>query len=174
MMTPNGTKTSTMTNQERLQKHLDDPEFQERFWSNVQIGDPDQCWLWIGSNVDGDGYGRVGPIAASRISKSLTTGIAFSREVHVLHSCDNRLCCNPHHLFLGNQFINVMDAVSKGRNNGARGSQNRKAKFTEDQVEAIRVIQKDVGVTYKMIGMQFGITGEQASNIMRGKAWKSL
>jgi hypothetical protein len=33
----------------------------------------------------------------------------------VLHECDNRLCINPEHLWLGTQMENVKDMIDKGR-----------------------------------------------------------
>ena len=29
--------------------------------------------------------------------------------------CDVPLCCNPHHLFIGDQRINMQDRYAKGR-----------------------------------------------------------
>lgn len=34
----------------------------------------------------------------------------------VLHSCDNRRCINPKHLFLGTEKDNTQDMMAKGRN----------------------------------------------------------
>jgi DNA invertase Pin-like site-specific DNA recombinase len=38
----------------------------------------------------------------------------------VLHRCDVRACCNPHHLFIGTQQDNIRDAAEKGRLSGSR------------------------------------------------------
>jgi hypothetical protein len=34
---------------------------------------------------------------------------------HILHHCDNVLCVNPDHLFLGDQATNMRDKALKGR-----------------------------------------------------------
>ena len=35
--------------------------------------------------------------------------------LNVLHVCDNALCCNPNHLYLGTQIDNIKDRDMKGR-----------------------------------------------------------
>lgn len=38
-----------------------------------------------------------------------------TKNLQVLHECDNPICCNPSHLFLGTQKDNIQDMIKKGR-----------------------------------------------------------
>lgn len=90
-----------------------------RFWSKVKK--TETCWLWIAAtNIGGYGFFSVGGrrsgrmVAAHRISYELTYG-TFNEELFVLHKCDNPPCVRPEHLFLGDNYDNVLDAIKKGR-----------------------------------------------------------
>ena len=88
-----------------------------RFWSKVDIKGPEDCWLWTRA-VGADGYGVCGfegkILRAHRLAFKLTKNINLEK-FHVLHKCDNRICCNPNHLFLGTNLDNVKDKISKAR-----------------------------------------------------------
>jgi hypothetical protein len=75
------------------------------------------CWLWLGAVIP-DGYGSTKvdnkAILAHRRSWVIHRG-PIPPDAHVLHRCDNRLCVNPDHLFLGDNLINVADKMAKGR-----------------------------------------------------------
>lgn len=99
----------------------------DAFWQHLTVGDPNKCWEWQG-HITSKGYGvlrhrATSPlqIRAHRVSYEFHHG-PIPEGMNVLHKCDNRRCCNPHHLFLGTQPDNVADMVAKGRHsNGARG-----------------------------------------------------
>ncbi|MGP4691601.1 HNH endonuclease [Agrobacterium cavarae] len=87
---------------------------------------------------------------------------------HVLHTCDNRLCVNPAHLFLGDQSANMDDKVAKGRQD--RGEKHGMAKLTEDQAIAIKFDAR----LYREIAETYSVSIMTVSDIKRGRSWKHL
>ncbi len=91
----------------------------DRFWSRVdKSGGPDACWLWT-AGTHTRGYGRIRwggkAQSAHRISWTLANG-PIGADLCVRHKCDNPLCCNPSHFFLGTNDDNMQDKRAKGRN----------------------------------------------------------
>jgi hypothetical protein len=79
----------------------------------------DECWEWDGAIFKGSGYGQFGSVksgvfTAHRYSYQLFKG-QIPDGMFVCHSCDNRKCFNPSHLWLGTPKDNVQDMVKKGR-----------------------------------------------------------
>lgn len=100
----------------------------ERFWSRVNIKEPDYCWLWQASRgrqdtpcIDRLGYGQLNVYLYGRLFRGahrIAFALFYERdpgEFQVCHTCDNPPCCNPHHLFLGTRSDNMQDMVIKGR-----------------------------------------------------------
>lgn len=84
-----------------------------RFW--VKVRQTDYCWIWVGAQ-NKDGYGQfrfTNETLAHRISFQLING-NISKKKLVCHSCDNRSCVNPSHLYVGTQFNNMFDKQIKG------------------------------------------------------------
>ena len=66
------------------------------------------------------GYGKTTKhTLAHRAVWELVNGL-IPRDVMVLHQCDNKLCINPGHLFLGSQLDNMRDMCYKKRDKNGK------------------------------------------------------
>ena len=141
---------------------------------------PNSCWNWVGclrDNNQPQGYGQIqykgDPIGPHRIAWMEVNG-DIPDGLFVLHSCDNRLCCNPLHLFLGTQKDNIEDAVSKDRMYKPKGELNHECKITSEEVLEIRELVKDGKLRYKEIAAKFGIHSNHVGAIARREKWKHI
>jgi hypothetical protein len=86
------------------------------FMLKVRVGPG--CWEWQGTRMH-NGYGQVGRgkpfgrLPAHRWAFYLAHG--RMPEGDACHSCDNRLCVRPSHIFEGTRSDNMRDAARKGR-----------------------------------------------------------
>jgi hypothetical protein len=145
-----------------------------RFWEKVRVAGPDECWEWqAGQYRCGYGCLRVDSkrsmVGAHRVSWLLHFGPIPDR-VKVCHHCDNRLCVNPAHLFLGTQADNVRDMVEKQRGPDRHGERNGRAKLTAGDVRFIRS-SADSGV---QLARRFGVTRTQISAIRKRQTWRHI
>ena len=143
------------------------------FWNKAQKGDANECWPWL-NFIDRGGYGVVRHLGrimkAHRVAFLLANG--FLPEA-VCHTCDNRRCCNPAHLFAGTKTLNNADRHQKGRSRGPKGEYHPAHKLmTSDVVEIRRMIMQGMG--NQEIAQKFNVNHTTISDVRRGKTWRSV
>ncbi len=131
---------------------------------------PGGCWEWRRFTIDGYGQVKVNNknMAAHRYSFLISKG-PIKKNWLVCHTCDNRKCIRPSHLFQGTCQDNMDDMKRKGRSPNNKFESNPKAKLTMADVKSIR----DIGHSkpYKITAKTFGVTPEMISMIVRYKHW---
>lgn len=169
-----------------------------RFWSQADVKGPNECWIWKGpTNPSRGSYGRFwihrAEFRAPRIAYAIWNALDPG-TLHVCHSCDNPLCVNPHHLWLGTARDNLRDCIEKGRTatgdrNGSRlhpdrcsrgakhsaavmgkiqrGARHYAARLTDDQILDIRRRYEAGGITQEELGKEYGYTQSGIRQIVR-------
>jgi len=142
-------------------------------WPRVAVGAPDACWPWTGPHRNGYGYVNLTIdrrrvfLRAHRLAWTLTHG-AIPDGADVLHRCDAPRCCNPEHLFLGNDATNAADRNRKGRQ--ARGESNGRARLTDADVRAILAADAPP----EALACRYGVSGNHVRAILAGKRWAHM
>lgn len=146
------------------------------FWSRIQYGALDECWPWLGSR--NKGYGILNFQGKAWKAHRLIWHLIYGRipdGLFICHHCDNRPCCNPRHLFLGNHLANMKDAANKGRLKPPdnRGERHGMSKLIDSDIVKIRSLAK-FGFFQKDIALQFKIDPSAVSIIVRRKRWQHI
>jgi len=152
----------------------------ELFWRKIVIRGEDECWPHRDGPNQDHGY-RDMMLAGwhttmHRIAFALANG--YIPELSVLHSCDNRCCANPNHLYEGTQLENIRDMIAKGRAGDCRnfGEKHGRCKITDDQVAELRALHAggwlSGGWSQQDLANHFGIAQSQVGRIVRGESRK--
>lgn len=155
-----------------------------RFWSRVDK--TDSCWLWTGTisrctsrptyGVIGRG-GRGGPnSSAHRVSYELHFG-PIPDGMLVCHTCDNGLCVNPAHLFLGTAKDNMHDMINKGRDrhdSPCRGEQQGSHKLTDAIVQEVRCRYATEHIPHSKLAKEYGVAKSAIGRIIRRQSWRHV
>jgi hypothetical protein len=144
----------------------------ERFWSRVAVTESNRCWPWTGGkNNHGYGTFRMGGknIAASRAA-------FFMRydkwpENEACHTCDNRMCCNPDHIYDGTHAENMRDMKDRKRQNPCAGSAHPLSKLTESKVAKIRSEYKEGNISIYALAKKNGVSFSTIQRVVAGKTW---
>lgn len=143
----------------------------KNFKKRIQI-QPNGCWAWQGATAI-NGYGQVTvnkkKIYAHRFAWEIEFGRIGSNKLLVCHHCDNRICVNPDHLFLGTHLDNNRDMFTKGR--APLREARSQAKLTPLKVDSIFAERKE-GKTQILIGKEIGVSQQLISDVLSGKKWQ--
>lgn len=135
-----------------------DMSIEDHFWSLVKQGEPNECWPWDG-HFSGD-YGQYRRRGAHIQAWEFTHESAVPRGLFVCHDCDNPICCNPKHLWVGTCQQNVADMNRK-----ARHPHLGRPRIADD--EQIRTLYAS-GLTQQKVADQLGISQALVSVVVRG------
>ena len=143
----------------------------ERFWAKVDKRDENECWNWTAGCGQARGYGQFNyggfNMHAHRAAWMIHYGV-IPADLHVCHHCDNVICVNPKHLWLGTNKQNHDDKNAKLRQN--HGIRHGSCKLTEEQVYEIR----DSDLDYSELGCIYDIHPSQARGIKLRTKWTFL
>ena len=160
------------------------PDIRERLLANYAINTETDCWEWQRAKYPA-GYGTIKiqgkTYGTHRVMYRMWYG-EFDYSLFVCHKCDNRICINPDHLFLGTGSDNMKDAFAKGRLDDAlskanrcvmRGADNPGAKLTWDQVDYIRKEYRphDKEFGCKPLAKRFGINKRTLLKVISGEVY---
>ncbi len=131
------------------------------------------CWWWTGSK-GGKNYGRIDienkNCKVHRISASIWLDFDLNSKLLICHKCDNRLCFNPEHLFVGTNQDNVRDMYSKGRNTPKQMFFN--AKTNKIEANQIRDLYLSGRFYQYEIGEFYNLSQQAINKITNNQSWQ--
>ena len=135
----------------------------EKFWRHVDERDFSKCWPWQGPR-DSAGYGQAnwqGRILRAHALSLDLSGRPVPKGMHSCHTCDNKSCVNPAHLYVGTPAQNSRDAVLAG---------SHAKKLCKSDVIEIRA--SSLGA--KSLSELYGVSETMIYQIKSRKKWKHI
>lgn len=127
----------------------------------------DECWFWRKQGR----YATIsiGPVGA--VEKMYAHRVAFAwlhgrlPRKNANHTCDNKSCSNPYHVYDGTQQDNRKDMIARG------GWTSPNRKLSETEVSEIRQMYSTGEVSQLKLAKQFSVSQVAISNIVRGRTY---
>ncbi len=135
----------------------------EAFFSHIEKS-PSGCWNWRSTKTI-QGYGRFSVRGACLSAHRVSWWLAFGKpldEMYICHTCDNRACVNPEHMFLGTARDNYHDMAAKGRH-----PKTRKCSLTPEQIALIKATPRSEK-SGNQFCREFGVSPSIVGKIRKG------
>lgn len=159
----------------------------DNFLSKIKVDESTGCWEWQAGKFS-DGYGCFSinrkSFRAHRVSWKIANKCKIPKSLLVCHTCDNRSCVNPQHLFLGSSLDNVRDMIQKGRRPDPKtmhqnrltafGTRHGMNRLSEKQVLDIRKRYEEDVVSQRMLAEKFNVSKQLIGRIVRREIWTHI
>ncbi len=145
----------------------------KKFISKIIIDSSSECWIWIGSK-SASGYGVFfdeGRLYGAHVySWRLHNGIDIPKGMYICHTCDNKACVNPSHLFLGTPSDNISNREERIKYDKRTSSV---VKLNFEKANEIRLLNATGKWTRKALANEYGVSTSTIKNIVLGHKWRN-
>lgn len=133
---------------------------------HIIINSESGCWEWAGRKGN-KGYGFISVGAKNKLVHRhfFEMLVGPIGDKFVCHKCDNRICCNPEHLFLGTHNDNMLDMAIKGRGGST--------KLTKEAAKDIRLMHES-GASIRDLSLRYGVHPRTIDLLIQRKTWKHV
>lgn len=160
-----------------LEKMVNSEVDLKKFWKHVSVKSKRECWDWEYA-VNWNGYGiYVLNSKEDRITMTVHRiayfiGNRILPKALVCHSCDNRRCVNPAHLWIGSYQDNRTDSVQKKRQ--CVGHDVYSSRLEESHVKEMRLLYFVCGYSNRELQHKYGVTFKTIRDVLTRLTWKHL
>ncbi len=148
-----------------------------RLMNQVKINQYTKCWEWYGALFRGYGIITIKKKThrVHRIIYKYFYGSIPKDKPFILHTCDNRQCCNPMHLYAGTSKDNAQDRLKRNPDSWPKtkrniGEKHGRTKLTEKQVLEIRASKEKL----RILAKRYNVGIAAISNIKTRRTWQHI